>query len=132
MSPPSEQRSVPALLVRLAKSWIITNVIAILGSGLVWSAEWEGFRASDWLKQLPFFAAAAWTLLILYAVLGAFCLYVLMWAYWAVLERSSWGIRTAWLLAMVFGLHIGAIAYALKVWRVNLHVSSQKNRVLVG
>jgi len=51
-----------------------------------------------------------------YAAIGAVCLYVTMWGYWIVVERSSAGVRIGWLLALIFGVHYGTLAYAAYVW----------------
>jgi len=55
-----------------------------------------------------------------YAGIGAVCLYMTMWIYWIAVERSSALARIGWFLALLFGLHYGALIYAIIIWRKGL------------
>lgn len=43
-----------------------------------------------------------------------------MCVYWIAVERSSVLMRIGWFLALLFGLHLGALFYAWKVWSKDL------------
>ena len=109
---------IPNFLFIAVASWAIALVAVTTVGVIVWII-W-GTMHFDLLKALP----APLSLLLgfcgAYAGIGAICLYVTMWIYWVGVERSSFFIRSGWLLALLFGLPYGALIYAYRVWRTDI------------
>jgi hypothetical protein len=74
----------------------------------------------DVIRELPRPLSIFLGLCGAYAGLGAICLYVTMWVYWIAVQRSPLSARIGWLLALLFGVHYGALLYACHVWSSNL------------
>ena len=39
-----------------------------------------------------------------------------MWLYLFPVDNSSYGARTGWFLVLLFGMHYGALIYAIYLW----------------
>jgi hypothetical protein len=106
--------TIPGFLFSAIASWVIAVTGVTIFLIIVWivdtTAHFDLLKASPWpLKSLLDLCGA-------YAGLGGICLYVTMWVYWIAVERCSILARIGWLIALLFGLHYGALIYALKVW----------------
>ncbi len=107
--------SVPGFLFSALASWMIAlPVMAIVTLTL---AAIPGASHSDLLAGLPWPISALLFACYGYAMIGAFCIYMTMWLYWAAVERSSIVVRTGWFLALTLGLILGSFIYALVVWK---------------
>ena len=107
--------TLPSFLFKAVASW----VIALAGMTIVLLFYWSistivSFKVLD---LLPGPITVLLDICGAYAGIGAICLYVTMWVYWIAVERSSVLSRIGWLLALLFGLHYGALIYAIVVWR---------------
>ncbi len=112
-----KKHAIPGFLFAAIASWEIANAIVMTLSVALWLSIWANMHIDDWFRSLPGLPSALVFLCIAYSLLGAVGLYVTMWIYWVAVERSSIPSRIAWLLALLFGLHIGAMIYALVVWK---------------
>jgi hypothetical protein len=112
------KQTVPRFIVVAVVSW----AIALAAVAVVGLAVWI---ISSWM-HVDALAALPKPLLLLvglcgaYAGLGSICLWVTMCVYWIVVERSSAGVRIGWFLALLLGLHYGALLYAYRVWRTGI------------
>ena len=108
---------VSKVAVALVVSWVIALVAITVVLLVVLALEnWLPPDPHKWSRYITFPGGV----LGAYAAIGSLCLYVTMWVYWIVVERSSVGVRLGWLLALLFGMHYGALGYALFVWRRRL------------
>ena len=71
-------------------------------------------------EHLSDLTATLFGLFAVCTVFASLALYITMWVYWIVVERSTTVVRLGWFLALLFGLHYGAAVYAFKVWSKNL------------
>jgi hypothetical protein len=113
----ADRYKVPKALLILFASWMVALALVTVVLLFVWAAGgWMPDHSQGWSRwfSIPVGLLAA------YAALGALCIYITMWGYWILVERSSAGVRIGWLLALLFGVHYGALAYALYVWRRKL------------
>jgi len=110
--------SLPRFLVRAVASW----VIAVAGMTILLLLYWGISAATNVnvLDVLPRPLMAVLDICGAYAGIGAVCLYMTMWIYWIAVERSSALARIGWFLALLFGLHYGALIYAIIIWRKGL------------
>jgi hypothetical protein len=99
-------------------SWVIA-LVAITFVGLIF---WllDATTQLDVTGELPRPLSIVLGLCGAYAALGAICLYVTMWVYWIAVQRSPLSARIGWLIALIFGMHYGALLYACHVWSSNL------------
>jgi hypothetical protein len=107
--------TLPGFLFKAVASW----VIVLTGITIVLLLYW-GISATTNLKVLELLPGPLMVFLDIcgaYAGIGGICLYVTMWVYWMAVERSSVLARIGWFFALLFGLHYGALIYALVVWR---------------
>jgi hypothetical protein len=108
--------SVPGFLLVAIASWIISMLVLTFASVVIWAftdPKWHWGTTSSPLV-LPLLVV------LFYTALGAFSLYMLMWVYWAAVERSSVAARIGWFLVLLLGLHYGAIIYAFVVWKKDM------------
>jgi hypothetical protein len=108
--------SIPGFVFVAIASWVVVLAGVLILLSLIWvyisaTGHREIFDSLSW----PFRAFLG--LSGAYAAVGAICLYVTMWVYWIAVERSSISARIGWLLALLFGLYVGALVYAIVVWR---------------
>lgn len=71
----------------------------------------------NFLQWLPFPVAVAVIAWGVYTGIGSVVLWIAMWCYWAGMERSSFGARAGWFFALLFGMHLGALIYAIYIWK---------------
>lgn len=69
------------------------------------------------LDAFPGFVSILFGIWGVYTGIGAMLLWIAMWIYWAVAERTSYRVRTGWFLALLFGMYYGALVYAFLLWR---------------
>ena len=100
----------------MASLWFIVISFTMLIIAMFTYTLVTGKRTDD----LPYAALASLGLVAVVAVISSMALYIAMWSYWFIVERSSVGVRLLWLLALLFGIHYGAAIYAYKVWAKNL------------
>ncbi len=108
------KQTIPGFIVVAVASWAIA-LAAITAIGIIlWIvSSWMHF---DPLAAMPKPLSLLLGLCGAYAALGSICLWVAMWVYWIAVERSSTVVRIGWFLALLFGLHYGAMFYAYRVW----------------
>ena len=114
----ANKQTVPGFIVVTVASWAIA-VAAITAIGLIlWvvSSQMNFDPLAATPKPLLFLLGICGA----YAGLGGICLWVTMCVYWIAVERSSVLMRIGWFLALLFGLHLGALFYAWKVWSKDL------------
>lgn len=112
------KHSIPQFVFLAVASWVIT----LGGVTIILLVDW-GLSASihfELLNVLPRLLRTLLNICGAYAAIGAFCLYFTMWVYWIAVERCSVIARIAWFLTLIFTLHIGALIYALVVWRTSI------------
>ena len=113
----AERYRVPRAVLVLLASWMAALALITVVLLLIWLAgSWMPDHSQEW----PHWISIPVGLLGAYAAVGGVCLYITMWGYWIAVERSSVGVRIGWLLALLFGIHYGALAYAMYVWRRKL------------
>jgi hypothetical protein len=113
----ADRYKVPKAVLILFASWMVALALVTVMLLLVWVAgAWMPDHSPGWSPWISIPVG----LLGAYAAFGAVCLYIAMWGYWILVERSSAGIRIGWLLALLFGVHYGALAYAVYVWKRKL------------
>jgi hypothetical protein len=121
------KQTVPRFIVVAVASWAIALAAITLGGIAIWII-------SSWL-HIDSLAATPRPVVVLldicgaYAGLGSVCLWVAMWIYWIAVERSSVGVRIGWFLALLFGLHYGALFYAYRVWRTGITKMDDPNHL---
>ncbi len=106
---------IPAVLLWLMASWAISlTVFTGLGIGIwiIW-----GEPDHNLLDAFPRFVSTIFGIWGLYTGIGAMLLWIAMWVYWAVAERTSSSVRTGWFFALLFGMYYGALVYAFLLWR---------------
>jgi len=108
-----------AAVQAMASLWFIVISVTMLIIAMFTYTLVTGKRTDD----LPYAALASLGLVAVVAVISSMALYIAMWSYWFIVERSSVGVRLLWLLALLFGIHYGAAIYAYKVWAKNLKKS---------
>ena len=110
--------TIPGFLFKAVASW----VIVVAGVTIILLSDW-GIAATthfQLLKSLPGPLMPLLDLCGAYSGIGEICLYVTMWVYWIGVERSRIIARISWFLVLLFGLHFGALIYAIVVWRRNV------------
>jgi len=106
---------IPGFLFLAVASW----AVALVGMTIFGIVSWT----IDATVHLSLLEMAPWPLKAVLGVCGAYggggalCLYVTMWVYWIAVERGTILARIGWLLALLLGLHYGALIYAFVVWR---------------
>ena len=113
-----------AAVQAMASLWFIVISVTMLIIAMFTYTLVTGKRTDD----LPYAALASLGLVAVVAVISSMALYIAMWSYWFIVERSSVGVRLLWLLALLFGIHYGAAIYAYKVWAKNLKKKYQMVR----
>ena len=113
----ADRYRIPKAVLILVASWMIALVLITVFLLLVWAAgAWTPGHTQGWSPWISIPVG----LLGAYAAVGAICLYITMWVYWILVERSSAGVRIGWLLALLFTVHYGALAYGVYVWKRKL------------
>ena len=80
------------------------------------------FNFMELLPRPAFIAVLAWGV---YTGIGSVALWFAMWAYWAVMERSSFLVRAVWFFVLLLGMHLGALAYLLYIWKKGILTTEQ-------
>jgi hypothetical protein len=113
----ADRYRVPKAVLILVASWMVALALVTVVLLLIWVAgAWMPGHSQGWSPWISIPVG----LLGAYAAVGAVCLYITMWGYWILAERSSAGVRIGWLLALLFTVHYGALAYAVYVWKRKL------------
>lgn len=110
-----KKHSIPGFLFWAVASWEIVLAGVTLVLVILWIV--DATAHFDVLKGLPSPLTTFLGFCGAYAAFGGFCLYMTMWVYWIAVERSPIAVRIGWLLALLFGLHVGAMIYAFVVWK---------------
>jgi hypothetical protein len=107
--------TIPGFLYWAVASWAVAlTFLTILGLA-GWAYELSAHV--EVLREMPSWVRALLDICGAYAAIGAICLYMSMWIYWIAVERASWLVRIGWLLALLLGLHYGALVYAFAASR---------------
>jgi len=114
----NNKQTVPRFVVVAVASWAIALAAVTIVGFAVWII--SSWMHVDALSALPKPLLLLVGLCGAYAGLGSICLWVTMCVYWIAVERSSAGVRIGWFLALLFGLHYGALFYAYRVWRTGI------------
>jgi len=69
------------------------------------------------LDAFPGFVSVLFGIWGFYTGIGAMLLWIAMWVYWAVVERTSSRVRFGWFLVLLFGMYYGALIYAVLLWQ---------------
>ena len=113
-----DKHTLPRFVVLAVGSWVIAlGAITIVGIA-VWLV--DSTLRFDVLNALPRWLSFTLGLCGAYAALGAICLYVTMWVYWIAVQRGPLGARIGWFVALLFGVHYGAMIYAMRVWTTSI------------
>jgi len=111
------QHTIPGFLFKAVASWTVAVTLMTIIGIAIWIVS---LGHPNVLTALPMPLSVLLGLCGAYAGIGAICLYVTMWTYWIVVERSSRAVRIGWFLALLFGVHYGATVYAFYVWRTGI------------
>jgi hypothetical protein len=112
------KHAIPGFLFWAVASWAIVLAFVTVALLFVW-----GLEETMHIRLLTLLPGPLTVFLDIcgaYAAIGGLCLYLTMWVYWIAVERSSFLARAGWLLALLLGLHIGALVYAFAVWRKDI------------
>ena len=110
-----QRHAIPSFLFCAIASWVVSNVVLIVVSIAFWIT--QPHSTVDLSNAFPWPALVVAILVIFYAALGTFALYILMWVYWVSVKHSAIALRILWFFVLLFGLHFGAVLYALIVWK---------------
>ena len=114
----NDKHTLPQFVFVAVASWVFAlGAMTIVGL-IIWLV--DATSQVDVLKAMPRSLNLVLGLCGAYAALGAICLYVTMWIYWIAVQRSPLTARIGWFLALLLGLHYGALFYACHVWFSNL------------
>ena len=110
----NDRHRVPRFLVwYLFSAAISLSVFTALGI-IAWI--FLGDSQKNLLDFLPHIVTILFGIWGVYTGIGAVILWVAMWVYWVAWENSSFSARTGWFLALLFGMHYGALVYAIYLW----------------
>lgn len=110
----NDQYRIPGILVWLIASWVISLVAITVAGVAVWMI-W-GEPKHNLLEALPGFITVLLGVWGVYTGLGAMVVWIAMWIYWSVMDRSSFSARAGWFLVLLLGTYYGALIYALYLW----------------
>jgi hypothetical protein len=112
------KHTIPEFLFVAVASWVVVlggvTVILLVDWGLSSTMHFE------LLAVLPRFLRSFLNFCGAYAALGGICLWVTIWVYWIAVERGSVWARIGWFFTLLFTLHMGALIYAIVVWRTSI------------
>jgi hypothetical protein len=113
-----KKHCIPGFMFVAVASWVV-GLAAVTIIGLVFwavdaSMHFNILKNSPWPLMMPLYICG------FYAGFSSLCLYEIMWIYLVVVDRSRWIARVGWLLALLLGMHYGAMIYAVFVWRRDL------------
>ena len=105
----------PGVLVWfLASSGLSLAVFTVMGVAIwmIW-----GESDQNLLDAFPGFVTVLFGIWGAYTVIGGISLWIAAWTYWIVVDRSTFGARAGWFLALLLGMHYGALIYAFYIWK---------------
>jgi len=100
--------------------WVLLIVVVSFTALIVFMFVRDVVSANARREHLSDFVATLFGLFAVCTIFASLALYITMCVYWIVVERSTTLVRLGWFLALLFGLHYGAVVYAFKVWSKNL------------
>ena len=121
---------IPTVLLWLLASWAI-SLAAFTGLGLIVWMIW-GEPDHNLLDAFPGFVSVLFGIWGFYTGIGAMLLWIAMWVYWAVVERTSSRVRFGWFLVLLFGMYYGALIYAVLLWQKGAIKAVTESRLLVA
>jgi hypothetical protein len=116
------EHQIPWLFVWFVKSAVISSTAFTLVGITLWIT--IGEPDHNLLDGLPGFVGV-WGV---YTGAGAMLLWIVMWIYWARIERSS--ARVGWFLVLLVGTYYGALIYAIYVWKMGRIKSATSHEIL--
>ena len=98
----------------LASSGLSLAVFTAMGIG-VWMI-W-GEPDHNLLDAFPGFVTILFGIWGAYTGIASMSLWIAAWLYLLAVDNSSYGARAGWFLVLLFGMHYGALIYAIYLWK---------------
>ena len=111
----SDKYMIPGYLLWLIASWAISLAAFTVMGIAVWMI--VGEPDHNLLDAYSGYVSVLFGVWGVYTGIGAILLWIVMWIYWARVERPSSSSRTGWFLALLLGMYYGALIYAFYLWR---------------